>query len=46
MAYSELECQQAWECVSRAGSRAERIQRNRGWIEYFSTVFKRQESID
>lgn len=46
MVYSELECQQAWECVSRAGSRAERIQRNRGWIEYFSTVFKRQENID
>ena len=44
MPYSELECQQAWESVSRAGSRAERIERNRRWIEYFGTVFKRQEN--
>jgi SAM-dependent methyltransferase len=44
MAYSEAECQQAWESVSRAGSRAERIERNRGWIEYFGSIFKRQEN--
>ncbi len=43
MVYSELECQKAWENASRAGSRDERIRRNRGWIEYFGTVFKSRE---
>ena len=43
MPYSELECQQAWESVCGRAA-AERIERNRRWIEYFGTVFKRQEN--
>ncbi len=46
MAYSEPECLQAWESVSRAGSRAERIERNRGWIEYFENILNRQQNAD
>jgi SAM-dependent methyltransferase len=42
MAYTEQECQEAWESVSRAGTREERIERNKGWMDYFNHLVAMQ----
>jgi len=42
LVYSEKECQEAWENISRAGTREERIERNKGWAEYFNHLIAMQ----
>jgi SAM-dependent methyltransferase len=43
LSYSEPECQEAWEKISRAGTREERIERNKGWTEYFNHLIAMQQ---